>query len=52
MKKILALAIGFGLVLGTVSFAQDKMADTTKTEKKKKGKKTKSTDTTKMDKKM
>jgi hypothetical protein len=44
MKKILALAIGFGLVLGTVSFAQDKMADTTKTEKKKKSKK--KTDTT------
>jgi hypothetical protein len=46
MKKILALAIGFGLVLGTVSFAQDKMADTTKTEKKKKAKKGKKTDTT------
>ena len=44
MKKILALAIGFGFVLGTVSFAQDKMADTTKTEKKKKSKK--KTDTT------
>jgi hypothetical protein len=51
MKKILALAIGFGLVLGTVSFAQDKMADTTKTEKKKKSKK-KSTDTTSTEKKM
>jgi hypothetical protein len=39
MKKILALAIGFGLVLGTVSFAQDK-TDDKKTEKKsKKGKK-------------
>ena len=50
MKKILALAIGFGLVLGTVSFAQDKMADTTKTEKKKKSKK--KTDTTSTDKKM
>jgi hypothetical protein len=49
MKKILALAIGFGLVLGTVSFAQDKMTDTTKTTKKsKKSKKT--TDTTKTDK--
>jgi hypothetical protein len=47
MKKILALAIGLGVVLGTVSFAQDKMADTTKTEKKKKSKK--KTDTTKMD---
>jgi hypothetical protein len=51
MKKILALAIGFGLVLGTVSFAQDKMADTTKTEKKKKGSK-KKTDTKTEDKKM
>ena len=39
MKKILAIAIGLGVVLGTVSFAQDKMADTTKTEKKKGGKK-------------
>jgi hypothetical protein len=46
MKKILALAIGFGLVLGTVSFAQDKMDDK-KTEKKKKGKK--KTDDKKMD---
>jgi hypothetical protein len=35
MKKILALAIGVGLVLGTVSFAQDKMDDGKKTEKKK-----------------
>jgi hypothetical protein len=51
MKKILALAIGFGLVLGTVSFAQDKMDDK-KTEKKK-GKKGKKTDDKKMeDKKM
>lgn len=48
MKKILALAIGLGLVLGTVSFAQDKM-DTTKTTKKsKKSKKSTKTDTTKM----
>jgi hypothetical protein len=40
MKKILALAIGLGLVLGTVSFAQDKMDDSKKSEKKKgKGKK-------------
>ncbi len=39
MKKIVALAIGFGLVLGTVSFAQDKMDDK-KTEKKGKKKKT------------
>ena len=49
MKKILALAIGLGLVLGTVSFAQDK-TDTTKTEKKKTSKK--NTDTTSTDKKM
>jgi hypothetical protein len=35
MKKILALAIGLGLVLGTVSFAQDKSDDGKKTEKKK-----------------
>ncbi len=40
MKKITALAIGLGVVLGTVSFAapQDKME---KTEKKKGGKKKK-----------
>ena len=47
MKKILALAIGVGLVLGTVSFAQDKMDDKKTTEKKKKGKK--KTDDKKMD---
>jgi hypothetical protein len=47
MKKILALAIGFGIVLGTVSFAQDKMDDTTKSTTKKKKKK--STKTDKMD---
>ncbi len=41
MKKILALAIGFGIVLGTVSFAQDKMDDTTKSTTKKKKKKSK-----------
>ena len=39
MKKLLAFAIGLGLVLGTVSFAQDKMDDSKKTEKKKKKKK-------------
>ena len=38
MKKILALAIGVGIVLGTVSFAQDK-TDDKKMEKKKGGKK-------------
>jgi hypothetical protein len=42
MKKILALAIGLGIVLGTVSFAQD----TTDTTTKKKGKKKKSDTTT------
>jgi hypothetical protein len=46
MKKILALAIGFGIVLGTVSFAQDKMDDSKKTDSKKKKKK--STKTEKM----
>jgi hypothetical protein len=49
MKKILALAIGFGLVLGTVSFAQDKMEDK-KTEKKAKKNKKKSDDDKKTDK--
>ena len=49
MKKILALAIGVGLVLGTVSFAQDKMDDK-KTEKK--AKKKKKTADDKTDKKM
>ena len=48
MKKILALAIGIGLVLGTVSFAQDKMDDK-KTESKKKKKKSTKTDDKKMD---
>lgn len=49
MKKILAIAIGFGLILGTVSFAQtdDKKTDTTT---KKKGKKKKSDDKTTTDK--
>jgi hypothetical protein len=42
MKKLLALAIGLGIVLGTVSFAQD----TTDTTTKKKGKKKKSDTTT------
>ncbi|HKD05328.1 MAG TPA: hypothetical protein VKB79_05440 [Bryobacteraceae bacterium] len=51
MKKILALAIGLGLVLGTVSFAQDKMDDSKKTEKKSKKKK-KSDDKKTEDKKM
>jgi len=50
MKKFLAFAIGLGLVLGTVSFAQDKTDDTTKTKKSKKKKKSDKTDST--DKKM
>ncbi len=37
MKKLIALAIGLGIVLGTVSFAQD-TTDTTKKMKKKKKK--------------
>jgi hypothetical protein len=48
MKKILALAIGLGLVLGTASFAQDTKSDTTTTKKKKSSKK-KKTDTTATD---
>ena len=38
MKKLLAIAIGLGVILGTVSFAQDAPADK-KMEKKKKKKK-------------
>jgi hypothetical protein len=45
MKKLLVFALGLGIVLGTVSFAQD-TTDTSKKAMKKKGKKTKSTDTT------
>ena len=41
MKKLLVFAIGLGIVLGTVSFAQD---TTSTTKKAKKAKKTKSTD--------
>lgn len=44
MKKFLATMIGLGLVLSTVSFAQDKMGDKpapAKKEKKKKAKKEK-----------
>ena len=50
MKKILVLAIGLGIVLGTVSFAQD--TDKKTTESKKKGSKKKSTDKNTEDKKM
>lgn len=48
MKKILALAIGLGVILGTISFAQD-TTDTSKkmVSKKKTKKKTDSTTTTK-----
>ena len=48
MKKLLAVAIGLGIALGTVSFsfAQD-TTSTTKKMSKKKTKKTDSTDTTK-----
>jgi hypothetical protein len=54
MKKILVLTIGLGIVLGTVSFAQDKMDDSKKTtDTKKSKKKSKKTDTkTDTDKKM
>lgn len=45
MKKLVVMMIGLGLVLGSVSFAQD-TKDTTKTEKKaKKAKKAKKTTT-------
>jgi hypothetical protein len=39
MKKLAALAIGIGLILGTVSFGQDTTDTTKKTEKKTKKKK-------------
>jgi hypothetical protein len=45
MKKILAVAIGLGVVLGTISFAQDTSgSDQKMSGKKKGGKKKKSTD--------
>jgi hypothetical protein len=46
MKRLLVAAIGLGLVLGTVSFAQDS-TDTTKKTKKTKKKKATKTDATK-----
>lgn len=46
MKKILVIALGLGIALGTVSFAQDKMDDTKTTKKTKKSKKSKKSDTT------
>jgi hypothetical protein len=44
MKKILVLALGVGIVLGTVSFAQDTTDTTKKMDKKKKKKDTTDTD--------
>ena len=44
MKKFLALAIGLGLAIGTVSFAQDTKTDDTKKSEKKSKKKKKSAD--------
>jgi hypothetical protein len=48
MKKVLVFALGLGIVLGAVSFAQDTTSTDTskKAMKSKKTKKTKSTDTT------
>jgi hypothetical protein len=46
MKKLAALAVGIGLILGTVSFAQDTTDTTKKTEKKTKKKKKGGDDTT------
>jgi len=45
MKKILALAVGLGVILGTVSFAQDTTDTTKKMSKKNKKKKADKTDT-------
>ena len=47
MKRILVFALGLGLVLGTVSFAQDTAGNDKKMAGKKKGKKKKSTDSSK-----
>jgi hypothetical protein len=54
MKKIMILALGLGIALGSVSFAQDKMDDskTTATGKKMKHKKMKKMKKTDTDKKM
>ena len=46
MKKILALAIGLGVVLGTISFAQDTTDTSKKMQSKKKKKKADTTTTT------
>jgi hypothetical protein len=45
MKKLMTLMLGLSFLMGTVSlFAQDKPADSTKTEKKAKKKKAKKAD--------
>jgi hypothetical protein len=51
MKKFAAIAIGFGLILGTVSFAQDTTDTTKKGDKKTRKKKKDGDDTTSPDKK-
>lgn len=51
MKKIAALVVGIGLILGTVSFGQDTTDTTKKTDKKGKKKKKGGDDTTTYDKK-
>jgi hypothetical protein len=51
MKQIVTLAIGIGLILGTVSFAQDTTDTTKKTDKKGKKKKGGDDTTTPEDKK-
>ena len=57
MKKLMVMALGLGLALGSVSFAQDsgsKMDDTKTAKKSKKSKKSKkpATDASSTDKKM
>ena len=47
MKKLLVLALGLGVVLGTISFAQDTTDTTKKMDSKKKKKKADKTETTK-----
>ncbi|HEX4277226.1 MAG TPA: hypothetical protein VHZ74_17840 [Bryobacteraceae bacterium] len=49
MRKLTALAIGLGLILGTVSFAQDTTDTTKKTDKKTRKKKKDGDDTTNPD---
>jgi len=46
VKKILVLAVGLGVVLGTISFAQDTTDTTKKMDSKKKKKKADTTTTT------